>query len=1304
MDEKGSYLSTKRLFKMEWSIDQKKVIDSRNSSLLVTASAGSGKTTVMVERILKFISDPESDVSLDNMLIMTFTRAAASDMKEKIRILLDKKIADEPDNSKLKLQKLLLPMADISTIHSYCQRLIKDHYEDLGLDPDIRVADQDEIALIKKDVLSDIFEEKFARNENQESGFIKMMETFSLSNMDERAANIIEGIYQQIVSAPWPRDVLRGFSQECEKEQNGEYEETRWFKYLVSELKRDVKAWRKLLVSAKSICESQDGPLKYRDSIMDAICVCDRILNESGSSYEALKDHVDQAKIGGGRITDKDQVDPAKKDYVLKTRKDFRSFIKKLGEDLFILKGAEQTRATIGTAIINKELLEMTGKFLERFNAAKRERNVMDYDDMEHLALRLLYNEDHETPSALADTLSGELSVIMIDEYQDSSFIQESLIRALSKERFGIYNVFMVGDVKQSIYGFRNAKPELFTEKLDIYLKDENAPYRKIELNENYRSRREVLDATNDVFSYIMGRDLGEIEYDEDACLKYSSSYPDYGRNSTEIFLLDTAEDPEESGDSSGKSTEDLGKIEKKSIEDLWKIEEKPTKDPGKIEKKSTDDPRKKEQGTLKEADNNLAGMSKDELEFCMIAMRINELMKVEDRFRITDRDQGTMRDISFKDIVILLRKSTHAEELKNILEANGIPAYFDNSRGYFELEEVRLIMNLLKIVDNPLQDIPLVACMRSFIGAFTDEELSWIEIGYQEQRRASLRKISHEQPGFEEKTPANQDPDEVDTIKSDISQMSGDFYRALLACSQRKDESTLRKKAQDFLSMLNHFRFLAGFVSVSELLNRIYTETGYYSYLASLPDGDKAIKNLDTLLIKAQNYGKTNYQGIFNFVRYIEDLEANKKDGSEPEPITDHGDKVRISTIHKAKGLEYPVVILALSFSNFAGNNKEKSVLFDELGIGSDYIDLETNIKYPGLKKAFFKRKHLTESKAEEERILYVAMTRAMEKLIITGALDNTRKKVENLTDPSFISGGNPDDKYPRTLVMRAKTYMDWILATYAHKKQHFDLRLYTLDDLRKARNEKEISKYRGNEDPLGYLDEEVRDDSLLQSISAKEITNILNAKYPFDTETRLKPKISVSYIKGAQYEKSEIIPKIPDVDEKIPKPEEGALRGTAFHRAMKLLNFSGTPQEEWEELMQNPRFQKSLKERLDEDAVRSFLKSPIFCRMCQASKRGELFREQHFMLGIPARELLADQDSDELQILQGIIDAYFIENGGIILLDYKTDRALENVIKERYDVQLQLYARALEELRGLDVKEIVIYSTFLNREIVLK
>ncbi|MDD5833005.1 MAG: helicase-exonuclease AddAB subunit AddA [Clostridiales bacterium] len=1237
---------------ISWSEEQKRVIESRGSDLLVSAAAGSGKTAVLTERIIQLIE--KDGVSLSEIIVMTFTKAAASEMRERIDTALKQRMREKPGNTHMRLQQLLLPRARIGTVDSVCQGLIRQYYQELDIEPDFRVADDGEIRVMKNDALNELMSARF---EEAAPDFMDLMDTFGKKDSDTGAAALIDSISRFAESQTFPKRYLRACIEECENDRRGEAGSSLWFQTAVEQLHSEVNDQLEMLHIAKEVCGDADGPVKYLESIEYCIETAEELLKISG--YSGLYEFARETAFSNlPPVRAKDNVDPEKKEFVKSVRNGFKDFvIKDLRQGMLCLPPEVFLRAAAGSASLGKTLLELTLEFMELFSEKKRAANVVDFSDLEHLALELLYEEREGLmqPTPIADELALRLKEIMIDEYQDSNAVQDALLKALSAERFGRPDLFMVGDVKQSIYRFRQADPGIFQEKYNSF--EDTGSHIRIELNRNFRSRHEVIDSVNAVFDALMRRELGGVEYDAAARLCPGAIFPEDAQGyesdrRTELLIMDAAK--------TGGSRDD-----------------------GSSEDEET---------------------GAEQTEYEMIALRINELINKRDpekSIRVVDKQTGRMRPAGYRDVVVLMRAAKkHAGLLAEVLADAGIPALYDSSSGYFSSGEVDTVISFLNIIDNPHQDIPLAAVMRSPLFDFTDEELALIRTGF---RECAADDIDEEYLKMEHEP---------------------DFWDAVRYWGEKND------KVRRFADTVNSYRTASQILPVHRLIDRILAETGYYNYVSAMPFGDVRRKNLDALLERAEKFSDTVFHGVFDFIRYIEQFKENEIDFGEAGSEDGNTDAVRIMTIHGSKGLEYPIVFLARTGSRGLIKSDKNDILTDSgLGVAADYIDSAEGIRYPSLKKKAVRRKNELEDTGESLRLLYVAMTRAKEKLIITAAGRSTAKTpLETQIREKMHMGEMYRDlsgtvKLPVSLIASNKTYLNWVLLSAGCRPEHFSVRFFDRRSVEESRSEAAAEELRfvnaaqeaGSEGGSLSTEEQLR---------VNELCARFNADYPYNAETVLKPKLSVSEIKlrsihllpsSFETEDAGLEAEMSVFHDRFGEPagtgetktvKKGALYGTAFHRALELLPYYDSYEENEAYLKTCGRIREEELSLIDWERLRSFLSSELGRRMAAAHKTGRLRREQHFMAGFPARELVEEQDSDELQLLQGIIDAYIEEeDGSITLIDYKTDRVGSGQeLKDRYQVQLELYKRALEQLTEKRVGEMLIYSTCLEKVISLQ
>ena len=1227
---------------INWTKEQKAVIESRNRNLLVSAAAGSGKTAVLVERIIRMITEGENPLDIDQLLVMTFTKAAADEMRERVLLAVDEKLKEDPENGHLQMQAAMIPYARITTIDSFCLGIIREHYNQLDIDPAFRVGDEGELLLLRGSVMEQLLEDYYEAGDEEFSRFV---ETYATGKSDRGIEDHIMAVYNFSGSNPWPEKWLEACEKELEDYEEGSDDrlmETEWMRFLMWDVAMQTGEFCAQLKEALAVCDEENGPAAYIPMLTSDLRMLQAIGN--AKDYGCLNELLGSASFDRLASIRSKEIDADKKSFVTGCRDRIKKAVGKL-RDLYCFESIETVvRDLKGTSGAVRMLLRLAGEFHDRYQEAKQEKNLMDFGDLEHYALEVLLEETDEgerTPSAAADELSRQFEEILVDEYQDSNDVQEALIHAISRERFGTPNVFMVGDVKQSIYKFRLARPELFLKKYESYPREDGL-YQTIELHQNFRSRDSVLSGINEVFYQIMTKGLGGILYTEDAALHPGAVF---------------------------EPTEEMvgGKLELHMVNTG-----------GGLLKQLEADP----------ADDYTA----HEMEAKLIAARMKELINPETGLKIWDKKEKRYRTACYGDMVILLRSlSGFAEDFVNILMNEGIPAYAERRTGYFTAIEVETVLCFLSIIDNPMQDIPLAAVLKSPIVGATDEELARLMAVFKRTAK-----------------------------KGQDRGIYGAWMYYLENCPEDEREGELYRKLAAFSDELAEDRRIAGYLSIHELLYIIYENTRYYDYIAAMPAGEARQANLDMLVEKASAYEKTSYSGLFHFIRYIENLKKYDTDFGEAALAGDEN-TVRILSIHKSKGLEFPVVFLAGMGKKFNKQDLYGKILIDpDLGIATDYLDLELRVKTPTLKKNVLRRRLELEALGEELRVLYVAMTRAKEKLIMTGTDRYLDKKLERFSDIKRTAG-----QIPFTILSTADSFLDWLLMSLSGKLSESALlsdagaetglmtvRSYSVADLVGVEIEHQAEKKLSKEELLNFDCARIYDEAYAAGISAA-----FAYRYPHTADIGLHTKLSVSELKKQGQliddEESTFLPTIPAflLEESGKKDQGGgAFRGTAYHRALELLNFPGMKTiSDVEMALDTFRREKYMDEvslsLLDAGILWNFLSSPLGRRMSAAQAKGLLYKEQQFVIGIPAREMEVCS-SDELVLIQGIIDAYMEEEDGLVLIDYKTDhvvRGRESLLTERYGIQLEYYKRALEQMTGKKVTEKIIYSLTLQEEIVL-
>lgn len=1227
---------------MKWTEKQSQVIETRNCNLLVAAAAGSGKTAVLVERIIRLISEGEHPLDVDQLLVMTFTKAAAAEMRERIALAIEKKLEEQPENIHLQMQSALILHAQITTIDSFCLGLVRNYFNLLDIDPGFRIGDEGEILLLKADVMEQMLEDYY---EKEDPVFEEFVDTYATGRSDNGIEDYIMQVYDFAQSNPFPEQWIERCRRELELLKEGDLDGTDWMQFLLRDVRLQVKELADQMLEALDAC-NYGGPVVYEDNLKkeyQMLCSVAEV-----ETYEQLNESLQ--RVGFERLPaakDK-ETDQEKKKFVT----DIRNRVKKAVSGLKEMYGAQTEADAVadlyGTSGVVWKLLELAEEFSRRYQEMKREKNLVDFNDLEHFALEVLVRpgsqEEELIYTETADELSRQYAEIMVDEYQDSNYVQETLIRSLSSERFGKPNVFMVGDVKQSIYRFRLARPEMFMEKYDSYTSG-YGKHRKIELHQNFRSRKSVLDSVNAIFYRIMTKNLGNVEYTEEAALHPGAEFaecPDYiAGTPTELLLVDTGRD------------------------------------------------------SMGQADEELMDYTSREVEAKVIAARIRQLMDREQGLAVWDKEKQCYRPAGYGDMVILLRSiAGWSEPFINVLTQEGIPAYAESGTGYFETVEVETVLAMLAIIDNPMQDIPLAAVLRSPVVGLTEEELAWMMAVYKRELDKGQDRGLY--GAFRYWT--------VEKTDEENDEWGMPVTPKLTEGETVADLQELRDRLLGFWQMLEELRYQSSYLPIHELIYQVYDRTGYYDYVSAMPAGETRKANLDMLVEKAAAYEKTSYKGLFQFIRYIHQLKKYETDFGEAGTPGKQEEMVRVMSIHKSKGLEFPIVFLAGTGKLFNKQDVRGKLIIDaDLGIGTDYLNLKDRTKVSTLKKNIMKRKADLDNLGEELRVLYVAMTRAKEKLIITGTDRSLEKKLERWEQ---LPAGW---QIPYTVLTTAGSYLDWILMTDPQHNRLFQVNQIPVESLVAGTVESQIKRH--------VLKRELQTLDLRQMYDEElsgQLQQNLNFVYPFSVDIDLHTKMSVSELKKMGQQVDDFsglyqaeVPDYLDQDGKK-RMADAAERGTAYHRVLELLNLAeildyGDIAVQINAMVSAGKLSEEAAGKVRSSVVWRFVCSSLGKRMAEAQKHGRCCREKQFVMGLSAKEMGLG-DSEELVLIQGIIDAYLKEADGIVVIDYKTDHILpgqEEILVKRYRTQLDYYQRALEQMLGEKVKERVIYSLALQKEI---
>ncbi len=1213
---------------MEWTKEQKQAINKNKSNILVAAAAGSGKTAVLVERIINKILNEKIDI--DKLLVVTFTNAAASEMRERILNAIYKKI-DESENEEeiqnLQKQVVLLNKASICTIDSFCLDVVRNNFFEIDISPNFRIADTAEIELLKQEVLDELFEEKY---EEKNEDFQQLIKTYTSYRDDTPLKDLILKIYSYISSSPYPKkwldDAIERFNI---KDENIDFTKTVWGELLIQEIREE-------LIDDIAILEAQAKRLSVEPDLVLFQKTIENDVVELQTLFGNLDNWNKAYSIANSvdYITwPRNKVDSLEKENAKNVRDQVKKKFKAKVDKIFVSSSEEAIQDIQEMYKTLVKLKNLIFEFDELFTKKKNDKNIVDFSDVEHYALQILVKEKEDGTHERTDVAKKymkQFEEIAIDEYQDSNLVQEYILTSVSRGN----NIFMVGDVKQSIYKFRQARPELFLEKYKLYkLENANEKGLKIQLFKNFRSRENVLDFTNEIFASIMSENLGEIEYTEEEFLNLGASWePKEIKNEIDIIDLKEQEKP-------------IDYDEEESVEE--KVQE------------------------------NLEDI---EIEAKFVAKKIKEL--VDSKYQVYDLKEKKYRDIKYRDIAILLRSTKAKAPIfeKELIE-NDIPVYSDMSSEYIDTMEIQTILSLLKIIDNPMQDIPLVTVMRSSIGKFTDNEL--VEIRLAEQY--------------------------------------SDFYTALLK-SKLSVRTELKEKIEIFLDSLDRWRAEQEYLSLDELIWKIYEDTGFLNYIGVLPNGMLRQENLKMLFERAKQYESASFKGLFNFIRFIERLHSSSGDLSSAKMIGENEDVVRIMSIHKSKGLEFPIVFLASTSSQFNLTDLNKDILLDqELGLGVKYIDYDMQVKYDTLTKLALRNKELNSVYSEEMRILYVALTRAKEKLYITGIKKDFSKEKENMENMLSIYK-KQEEKINPILVKKYKTYLDWILMVYysdfEKMKNLTDVNVFVKDDLIKDLNPEEKQEI----DLIKMIEENCKD---VTDEEIKKVEDELSFEYEYKEDILIPSKTSITAIahknmeeirygdinesQEIDYEEESTFPIPKFLNNEEEEKVTASKRGTIMHLCMKNLDFSKEYEFQdiknlVEDLKKNEIITEKEADSVNVKQVLKFTKSDVWQELKNAK---EFHKEEPFYINVHANEV-EETESKANILAQGIIDLYYIDKDDkLVLLDYKTDyvqQGEEKLLIKRHTPQLMLYKQALENALNRTVDKIYIYSTVLGKKVEIK
>ncbi|MDQ0339679.1 ATP-dependent helicase/nuclease subunit A [Caldalkalibacillus uzonensis] len=1234
----------------QWTDEQWQAIAGGGNNMLVAAAAGSGKTAVLVERIIQKITDPDDPIDVDRLLIVTFTNAAASEMRKRIGEAIEKELSKRPASLHLRRQLSLLNRAMISTLHSFCLNVVRKHYYKLEIDPQFRIADETEAELLREEVLEELLEEEYGKQDNAD--FYALVDRYTSDRGDTELSALISKVYDFSRSHPDPDDWLEQMAASYEVDPDTPIDDLPWTSVLLQAVKLQLNGCRSVLEQALDWANAPGGPAPYGETLADDLMRIQALLHKQ--SWEEMYSAFVQFSFGKLKPVRGKDVDKSIQDKVKAARDEVKKQVEKL-QELFSRPPQALVHDVREMAPLVRTLVRLVRAFGERYWEVKKARGLVDFNDLEHLALHILSDKGGQpsglpsgqvSPSEVALDFQQQFVEVLVDEYQDTNLVQETILQLVSREN----NLFMVGDVKQSIYRFRLAEPGLFLHKYQCFTRTGEGPGLCIDLARNFRSRREVLDATNYIFRQIMDESIGEIAYDHQAELKLGAAYPDYEDTAAELLVINRGE-PVNVHPATGADEEEEGNREREAEEELESAQ----------------------------------------LEARLIARKIKDL--IGKLHQVLDKETGVLRNITYRDIVILMRSMPWAPTIMEELKQQGIPVYAELSSGYFEAVEVSTMLSLLKVIDNPDQDIPLAAVLRSPIVGLSENELAKIRLQVKQ----------------------------------------GSYFTALKTACRTLAAEPLGKKVKQFYDQLQKWRIRARQGALSELIWQLYRETGYYDFVGGMPGGKQRQANLRALYDRARIYESTSFRGLFRFLRFIERIQDRGDDLGTARALGEQEDVVRLMTIHKSKGLEFPVVFVAGLGKAFNMQDLRGNVLLHkELGFGSRFIDPEQRITYPTLPQLALKQRLHLEAIAEEMRVLYVALTRAKEKLYLIGTVRDGEKALERWqTALAHREWLLPDHDRAR-----ATCYLDWIGPAVIRHREAKDWH-HSGQPPRSTEVAQDPSRWKVTFVERAHFNEvdqerEIREEAYWQALEQglpvpssspfqEKVKQQLTWRYPHQAASTHRSKQSVTEIKREwmapdAYTDTQYIRTFRSSLAERPRFVQeqklsAAEKGTAMHLVMQHVPLSAPVTEECVQdlvvrMVEQELLTEEQAEAIDIPAIVRFFESEVGQRLLSAPF---VRREVPFSYGLPAHQAYRDwegprdTDEEEVVLIQGVIDCLFRDEQGLVLLDYKTDaisgrfpggfEEAKPVLLERYQVQLELYTRAVEEIWQEHVTEKYLY-----------
>ncbi|MRG87033.1 helicase-exonuclease AddAB subunit AddA [Salinibacillus xinjiangensis] len=1234
---------------MKWTKDQERAIYTDGTDILVAAAAGSGKTAVLVERIIQKLLKKENPVNIDELLVVTFTNAAAQEMRNRVGEALESALKDNPTSNHLKKQLSLLQRAQISTLHAFCMDVVRKYSYQLDIDPGFRIADDVEADLIRQEILEELFEDWYGKGGDEQERFFGLVDRFSSDRSDVEIEKLVMGLYDFAMQNPWPEHWLQKMTDMYDVTEMDSEHNLPWMDLVKSEIQNQLNAMRKEAELALNVTRENDGPYHYAEAIDDDMEKFNQakalVTGSWNDMYQFFQDNRKFKTLSGKKV----DCDPDKKEQVKSIRNRYKKRFEDLTKKWFSRTIESYVKDLQELHPMMEQLSTLVLEFHQRFQTRKKEQALVDFADLEHFCLQILLDDDSTAdnlqPSAVAEHFQHQFREILIDEYQDTNLVQETILKLITTGP-DAGHLFMVGDVKQSIYRFRHAEPTLFITKYKQFAEDDNDNVR-IDLARNFRSRNQVLSATNFIFRQILDEDVGEINYDQDAELIYSNLMYDELLSQdadAELLIVDQGD---------------------------W------------------------EEGVAeREGDEDYRDLKKAQLEARAYAEKIKGWVGQGEKppLQVVDKQTEQMRNIQYRDMVILLRSMSWAPTIVEELKQQGIPVYAELSTGYFEAIEVKVMLSLLKVIDNPQQDIPLASVLRSPIVGLDEEGLAQV-------RLAAPRES---------------------------------YYEALKAYVKTGDDERI-ETCSDFLKQLKDWRIKSRQGALSELIWQIYRETGYYDFVGGIPGGKQRQANLRALYDRARSYETTSFRGLFRFLRFIERMEERGEDLGAARALGEQEDVVRIMTIHKSKGLEFPAVIVGAMDKMFNEQDlKAKYLMHKDLGMGMKYIDPEKRIMYTTLPYNAMKVALRREMIAEEMRVLYVALTRAKEKLVMVGNVKDLAKRKEKWQ----MIAEEKEWTLPPYFRLDSTTYLDWVAPSLIRHQAGSPLRvdqdaepLGVPDEIHKDESSWKITITHASQFANPDTVTKERKENLEKSVVNweplmeeagdyyEEVNRRLTYQYQYEKAAFHRAKQTVTELKRQRQMKDEYSgdalvrsfqrpimrrPRFMQEEKRLTATE----RGSAMHTVMQHLPFDRVLSEFDIEAFVQTLVEKDFltqdeAEVVDVSAIAAFFETAIGQKLIKADS---IIREVPFSLGLPAHEVYADWEQNveegEKVLLQGVVDCLVSDGNGWILLDYKTDQLPEELtdqmkqrLVDRYNVQLRMYRTAVERIWKQPVKETYLY-----------